>query len=49
MERKRYERPEVKRVRLDIKASVLGLCQQTPDYISKPGCQPPTTSCPTLT
>lgn len=46
MEKKRYERPEVKRVRLDIKTSVLGFCQQTPDYIISPTCEAPGTACP---
>jgi len=44
--RKKYERPTVKRVRLDIKASVLGYCQQTPDWIIAPSCLVPGSVCP---
>lgn len=47
MEKKKaYEPPAVRRVRLDIKESVLGFCQQTPDWIFAPTCLDPGTVCP---
>jgi hypothetical protein len=42
MEKKKiYKAPEVKRVRLDVKSSVMGLCQQSPDWIIAPTCEIP--------
>jgi hypothetical protein len=39
MEKKKiYKAPEVKRVRLDVKSSVMGLCQQSPDWAIAPTC-----------
>lgn len=39
-----YERPSVRRVRLDIKTSVLGInCQMSPDFIIGPDCETPGT------
>jgi hypothetical protein len=39
MEKKKiYKAPEVKRVRLDVKSSVMGLCQQSPDNEWAPVC-----------
>jgi hypothetical protein len=49
MEKKKpYEAPTVKRVRLDIKSSVMGYCQQTPDWIITPTCTVPGSACPTI-
>jgi len=45
--KKNYAAPKVKRVRLDIKSSVMGLCQQSPDFIISPTCENPIISCPT--
>jgi hypothetical protein len=50
MEEKRkreYKAPSVRRVRLDIRQSVLGFCQQTPDWIINPICDLPGSGCPT--
>lgn len=43
-----YEAPKVKRVRLDVKSSVMGLCQQSPDNIVAPTCVTQIVSCPTV-
>ena len=43
--KKNYEAPKVKRVRLDIKSSVMGLCQQSPDFIVAPTCNTAIESC----
>jgi hypothetical protein len=48
MEKKKiYEAPKVKRVRLDVKSSVMGLCQQSPDWVIAPTCDIPGGGCPT--
>lgn len=44
--KKQYEAPVVTRVRLDVKEAVLGYCQQTPDWVISPNCDPPISSCP---
>ncbi|HQN04670.1 MAG TPA: hypothetical protein PK174_04555 [Anaerolineaceae bacterium] len=46
--KKTYEAPVVKRVRLDIKSSVMGYCQQSPDFIIAPVCDIPSGGCVTL-
>jgi len=47
MEKKKvYQAPRVKRVRLDIKSSVMGMCQQSPDFVISPTCVIPETQCP---
>ena len=47
MEKKKsYEAPKVKRVRLDVKSSVMGVCQQSPDFIVAPSCELPGSNCP---
>lgn len=46
-EKKKYQAPLVKRIRLDIKSSVMGYCQQTPDWIISPTCKDTPTVCPT--
>lgn len=45
--KKHYEAPEVKRVKLDVKSSVMGSCQQSPDFIIAPSCDVPGSACPT--
>lgn len=46
MEKKKiYETPKVKRVRLDVKSSVMGSCQQSPDWVIAPLCELPGTTC----
>jgi len=45
-EKKKYLAPIVKRIRLDIKTSVMGYCQQTPDWIISPTCAIPGSLCP---
>lgn len=45
-EKKEYQAPMVKRIRLDVKSSVMGWCQQTPDWIVAPTCQDPVPVCP---
>lgn len=48
-EKKEYQAPSVKRIRLDIKSSVMGNCQQTPDWVISPTCLDPGSVCPTQT
>lgn len=46
MEKKKiYETPKVKRVRLDVKSSVMGSCQQSPDWVIAPSCDLPGSTC----
>jgi hypothetical protein len=46
MEKKKYARPAVRKVRLNVKASVLGYCQMSPDAGPDFACQMGST-CPT--
>lgn len=49
MEKKRqYEAPAVRRVRLDVKESVLGTCQKSPTFIIAPNCDVQGGGCPTV-
>jgi len=45
--KKEYQAPKVYRVRLDIKSSVMGSCQQSPENVIAPFCDVPGASCPT--
>lgn len=45
--KKTYEAPQVKRVSLDIKSSIMGNCQMSPDNIIGPSCNIPGSVCPT--
>jgi len=47
MKKKVYQPPKIKRVRLDIKVSVMGICQQSPDFNVAPTCETQMVSCPT--
>ena len=48
MEKKKvYTAPKVQRVRLDVKSSVMGSCQLSPDFVIAPTCDSQLVSCPT--
>jgi hypothetical protein len=49
MEKKKlYQAPSVRKVRLDIKASVLGGCQTSPELLIFPTCVTQTVPCPSI-